>query len=92
MMKEEEWLKNIVKEITTHMKEQKMTQRELAYLIGITRLSVCNKLNKSSSTITLDQLWKISEALGCDVNIELKKRRTVTLTQEEYDLLVSKAK
>jgi DNA-binding Xre family transcriptional regulator len=89
-MREEEWLNSIVEQITAQMKDQKITQRELASLVGITRLSVCNKLNKASRTITLDQLWKICEALNCNVSIDLDRKRTVTLTQEEYEKLVSK--
>ncbi|MBQ9947299.1 MAG: helix-turn-helix transcriptional regulator [Oscillospiraceae bacterium] len=60
---------NMVKKILI---DKGMSQKELASLCGISANNLNNILNRDN--VTLDKMKQISEALDCELTIELKPK------------------
>ena len=65
----------IISKLTEARLEKRMSQAELASLIGTQRSNI-SRIESGSQNLSLDMLIKISEALGKDVNILLEERKT----------------
>lgn len=60
----------IKEQMQIHMGREKITQTDLAKILGITRATVCNFFAKDDAK--LSDLERYAQAIGCNIKIELK--------------------
>jgi DNA-binding XRE family transcriptional regulator len=63
----------IAQQVTNRRTELKLSQRELADLVGTTQSAIA-RLERGGRPPRIDTLLRIADALGCDLNVELKPR------------------
>ena len=70
----------IISQLVEARLEKKMSQAELARLVGTQRSNIC-RIEGGGQNVSLDLLIKISEALGKDVNVLLEERSEPAMFQ-----------
>ena len=63
--------------IISERKRQKITQKQLSQLTGISQANICN-IEKGSSKPTIDSLKKISDALGKRLSVTFEDREELS--------------
>lgn len=62
--------------IISERKQQKMTQKQLSLLTGISQANICN-IEKGASKPTIDSLKKIGDALGKRLIVAFEDREDI---------------
>lgn len=81
-VEEQELFSRIAAEVVKRRQEWSLSQRELAELCGTTQSAIA-RLERGSRPPRIDTLWRIANALDCDLGVELRPRTETKCGSEE---------